>query len=193
MSFRTNRLNHQQIINNLKSTQYSQSNYGSSFNYKDKPTTSFIDSSSYLMKEEVLNRISDKVDSTKSSLCIFNGNKIYLNEVYENVLTVPFDGSEYTLSQIFLTTKSANNLLLNLTDKNNNTICEHVIKPDTTITKLDNFTNLLKELNVINFNIKEQKSTNEEYATDVLDVSDVEDEYSFKTSILSVNVVLSSN
>ena len=193
MSFRTNRLNHQQIINNLKSTQYSQSNYGSSFNYKDKPTTSFIDSSSYLMKEEVLNRISDKVDSTKSSLCIFNGNKIYLNEVYENVLTVPFDGSEYTLSQIFLTTKSANNLLLNLTDKNNNTICEHVIKPDTTITKLDNFTNLLKELNVINFNIKEQKSTTEEYATDVLDVSDVEDEYSFKTCILSVNVVLSSN
>ena len=145
------------------------------------------------MKEEVLNRISDKVDSTKSSLCIFNGNKIYLNEVYENVLTVPFDGSEYTLSQIFLSTKSSNNLLLNLTDKNNNTICEHVIKPDTTITKLDTFTNLLKELNVINFNIKEQKSTTEENVTDVLDVSDVEDEYSFKTCILSVNVVLTSN
>lgn len=190
MSFRTNRLNHQQIINNLNKNhipQYSQANYGSSYSYKDKPlpSPSFIDSSSYLMKEEILNRINDKVEYNKGTLCIYHGSKIYLNESYENILTIPYDGSEYNLSQIILTTKSNNNLVLSLTDKNGNSICEHVIKPDTSITKLTNFNNQLKELNMINFNVREEE--NEE------GVSDIEEGSSFKTCITSVNVILTSN
>jgi hypothetical protein len=139
------------------------------------------------MKEELLNRITNKSESNKNSLCIFNGNKIYLNEVYENVLSIPFDGSEYTLSQIFITTKSNSNILLNLTDMNNNTIYEHIINPNTTVTKLDTFANMLNELNVINFNIKEEKYINEDI------VSDVEDEFNVKSCILSVNVILNPN